>query len=321
MKFKSLQSVDGLKKDVRETKTMDFPFLGGRKDRIEELEREVDQLKDRIEELEEEKDSLQERFESEKERRSKVSAEKQEAERKLKKLRQKLEVQDKQDKQNEEDERALHEFRHLELEEARDILSKLDSVSSESDDMVTVYSQGKLSDIEDYRGLKNTLEAEYISAVDLDSPVVAFIDGSLFSTVIKLRPFFRSRWYLGEEFNLSDIWNFMEEEKIWVILSAGKSRIIREKDGDILETEEVKTRVDHKHTQGGYSQKRFERKRDEQIEEHIQAVQAEIDVDDYFVLGERNLCKKLDGTYLGGFDGKRSLSDDLYGFQIMEDHG
>lgn len=299
---------------------MDFPLFNSKKERIQSLEEEIERLEHEIEELQEERDSYMRRFESEKERRSKLSTEKQEAQKELKKLRQKIEA-DEQEKAEEPVETGKSSFKNLKIEEAKEVISKLSTVESDTDDMVTVYSEEKISEIDDFRGLKNTLNSDQISSIDYSSPYIAFLDDNLFRTVLRTRPFFRSEWILSDSFRIERLSGFIEEEKTWVVVSAGESKVIEEQDGEIIQTEKVKNRVDHKHTQGGYSQKRFERKREEQIEEHLDKLREKIPEEDFYILGEKRLCRKLEGKYLGGFDDNRKPVDALYGFQINSEHG
>jgi hypothetical protein len=99
-------------------------------------------------------------------------------------------------------------------------------------------------------------------------------------------------------------------------VSAGETKILRESCGDFEIVEHVKSRVDRKHSQGGYSQGRFERKREEQIENHLDRVE-ELLPDGALLMGEKGLCDRLPGRHVGGFDRNRSLKDELYKFSAV----
>jgi hypothetical protein len=132
---------------------------------------------------------------------------------------------------------------------------------------------------------------------------------------ISCRPFFDAEWSSSSSFSLDQVSEFVEEDKVWAKVSAGNSKVFRESNGDLELVEHVKDRVNRQHRSGGFSQGRFERKRDEQIEGHLDNLREVLPEDEQvFLVGERGLCKELPGEYLGGFDPNRSDLDALYGF-------
>lgn len=284
-----------------------------KQERIDELEEEIERLKQQIDELKEEKKSYKERFQAEKERRSELSRKKQEAEKELKKLKQRSrEALD--EKPDEDDEPASAE--NISLQKAKRILAKLEDYNSPEEDLVTVYTPGKLGKLADTQGLKNSIsrkEYEFIS----DEEFVGFVDPDLVQVKLKTRPFFSPKWSRGDSFRVEELIEFIEEEKQWAVVSAGETQIIREKNGEILERDEVGTRVDRKQKKGGFSQGRFERKRQEQIDEHLKQVKEKIS-ENTLLVGEERLCKELSGEFLGGFDDSRNFVDALYGFLLQE---
>lgn len=119
-------------------------------------------------------------------------------------------------------------------------------------------------------------------------------------------------------FSVGELEDFVGKEKIWVKVSAGNSKVFRESDGELELLEHVKDRVDRQHSSGGFSQSRFERKRDEQIQGHVKNVDIAIpDEGEVFLVGEKDLCRDLPGQYLGGFDPNKSDLEALYGFGVM----
>mgnify|MGYP002763041299 CR=1 FL=1 len=75
----------------------------------------------------------------------------------------------------------------------------------------------------------------------------------------------------------------------------------------------MKTRVDNQQKKGGFSQRRIERKRDEQLEAHIEKTEELLEeFEDVNLLGNKKLCKDLQGEYLGGFDSSRSPGPMLF---------
>lgn len=283
-----------------------------------ELEEKIDRLEKKVEELEEEKQRMENRFEAEKERRSELANKKQEAEKRLKKLGQKLEArQEDEEEQELPTEEKEPERADLTLEEVRSGLDKLESVRSEEEDLLTVYSSEKISDINDLRALKNYASKDTMERLEEYESFVAFTDELFLDVLLEMRPFFESEWVADGSFKTSKVQEFIESDKTWVIVSAGSTRIVKEVNGQVKEIENVKTRVDRKHTQGGFSQGRFERKREEQIQNHLDAVREELEADEPLLVGDRKLCQQLDGEYLGGFDDNRPLIDALYSFRLV----
>jgi len=283
-------------------------------EKIQELEKEKKQLQQKIEELEDEKESYRERFEAEKERRSKLSAEKQKTEEEINKLQQKLENSSEETKETKEISNVERE--EISLEEARRILEKFSTIQSPENDLITVYSPEDIGELADQQGLKGSVSKQNYNFMSEDSSFAAFMDEDFLGIKLKTRPFFKPEWKLKEEFDTSRISSFIEEEKEWAAVSAGETTIFQEKNGEILEKKEVSSRVDSKQKKGGFSQGRFERKRQEQIDEHVRMVEEKIG-EDTFLVGEKSLCKKLPGTYLGGFNGDREFVDALYNFRLI----
>jgi len=191
-------------------------------------------------------------------------------------------------------------------------------VESPEKDMVTVLSPEKLEEIDDLKGLRNTLEPEQLDNIQGKKSFIAFFDPDIFSVVLKTRPFFDSEWILNESFSPERILKFIDSEKTWVLVSAGETRIYSEEFGDYEEVESVKSRVNRKHGKGGFSQGRFERKREEQIEQHLEEVEEVLeDKEKIYLLGDKRLCERLPGEHLGGFDPNSSPPELFYSFQLI----
>lgn len=284
---------------------MKFPW-SSRKEKLEELEEEVDRLEDEVE-------SWRNRFEAEEDRRKQLSREKQEAEKELNRLKDRIRSLE----EGEEDEVSgeKNRFEEVEYERAKRILEKLGTFRGEN--IYTVHARDGLAGL-DRQELKNSLTREDLIFVqDLESSV-AFVDPDLFSLAFRTRPFFEPGFHAGEKFETGKLLEFMEEEKTWVLASLGDTKIFRETNGEYELLDEVKSRVDREHSKGGFSQGRFERKREEQVSEHAEAVNEELeDMENIYLLGNENLCSELPGEYLGGFDPNRKKPGAFYGFQLV----
>lgn len=280
-----------------------------------EKEDRIQKLEEKLEKAGEEKEKWENRFEAEKERRSKLSKEKQEAEEKINRLKDKLEgLNSSEEKKEVEDGEEKSEKKDLNFGEARKVIPKLASIESSEEDLVTVYHTGDADDFDDLRGLKNSITGEQFNSIS-DPGIYLFDEDQVFDIFMDCRPFFDAEWRSGGGFSLARVSEFMEQEKIWAKVSAGNSKVFRESNGGLELVEHVKDRVNRQHRSGGFSQGRFERKRDEQIEGHLENLREVLpDEEQVFLVGERDLCMDLPGEYLGGFDPNRSDLEALYGF-------
>ena len=283
-----------------------------------ETQEKLEELKQEIEELEEEKKKYREQLTAEKERRSKLSSEKQEAEEKLNKLQDKLRNYESVEK--EEETGRKYRWEKPRFEQLKKNLEKLSSVESPEEDLVTVLSPTKVSDLPDLKGLKNSLSKSTYTHISSEKSFIAFLDEEFFQVVLKSRPFFESDWMLENNFSAEKLLDLINSEKYWALVSAGRTRVFEEQGGYFEEVEDLKTRVENQQKKGGFSQGRFERKRDEQIEEHLERAENVLeDLENVKLLGERSLCEDLSGEYLGGFDSSKSPGPDMfYGFRLKK---
>jgi predicted RNase H-like nuclease (RuvC/YqgF family) len=288
---------------------MKFPW--NRKQKIEEMEKQLEEMQNKLEKKEKEKEKFKNRFEAEKERKAKLATQKQEAEEKLNKMQDNGTEEDSLNEGSSENSSTSHE---ISVEKVKALLEKLESMKSPKKDFVSIYCPGKLSYLPDVKGLKNTVSREKYEFIS-DEGFLAFIDPDLINVKLSSRDFSSPKWETSREFRTQDLREFISKKKKWAVISAGNSIVIEEADGEILEKEEIESRVDRNQKKGGYSQDRFERKREEQIEEHLDQVEEKIK-EETLLLGEKRLCKKLPGNFLGGFDDSKGLVSALYGFRI-----
>jgi len=306
--FKSLLLYKGLNWLDAQFLSMKLPWKE-RKERIKELEKQV-------EKLEKEKEKLDKRFKAEKKRRKKHTRQKQEAEEQLNRLKDKIRSIEKDD--TEEKEEVGGKFQEVSFGKAYRTIRKLGSLNSEQKDFVTVRSPNRVEDIDDLKGLKNAVtKKQYREISDKDS-FIGFLDRDIPGILVKTVPFFEPGYSIEKGFDTEEFMNFVKKEKHWVLVSAGDTKIYREKEGTYEEVESVKSRIDRSHSSGGFSQGRFERKREEQIESHLEEVKQEMeDLENIYLLGDKRYCKILPGTYLGGFNPNRGKPGQFYRFQIQ----
>lgn len=276
-------------------------------DRSEELEA-------RIDELEEELDRCRERFKAEDKRRSELARKKQESEEELNRLRDQL--RNLKDTDRDYDKEETTEMAPAGFKPVKNLVRRLSGMESDEKDLVTVYATN-LEEIDDFKGLKNSLSGEAISTLKKRNDFIAFTDDQFINHVIATRPFFEPSWTLDTKFDTGELLEFIQAEKHWALVSAGNTRIFHEENGVYQELDPVKSRVDHSHSQGGFSQGRFERKREEQVKEHLERVEERVkELENVKLLGERRHCKQLTGDYLGGFDPQKEPPEVFYNFRV-----
>jgi len=282
-----------------------------------EKQKKIEQLESKIQDLEKEKDKLENQYEAEKDRRSKLSRDKQEAEEKLNRLQDKLEGLKGEKVEESEEDRS--EMESIGFEEAYGLFKKLSTVKSEKEDLVTVYCPGRFEDFDRRKDLKNSVDKDVFENLSGRKSFIAFVDRDLGSWIIETRPFFSESMSISESFDCSEALEFIEGRKYWVLVAAGDTKIFRESEGVLEEIEHLKSRVDRKHSKGGFSQGRFERKRDEQINQHISEVKEFVEdlEDETFLLGDTRFCEEIPGKRLGGFDPNKGGPEQFYGFRLL----
>ncbi len=279
-------------------------------------EEKIEELEEKIKELEEEKERLESQYEAEKERRSELSRKKQEAEEDLNRLEDKLEGLKGEKKSEKEDEDEGLE--DVGFDTGYRLLKKLSTIEDEREELVTVQCPGKFAGFDRRKDLKNSLGKKEFQQLSGYRSFAGFFDGDLGNWLLETRPFFDEELDISGRFDVSDLVEFVEREKIWVLLSAGDTKIFREEGGTVEEVETLKSRIEKQHSKGGFSQGRFERKRDEQIEQHLGEVKEFLEglEGDVYLLGDQRFCEKVPGKRLGGFDPNRRRPEQFYSFRL-----
>lgn len=288
---------------------MKLPWNNGKEERIEELEQ-------KLENLEEEKEKIQNQYEAEKDRRSKLSREKQKAQEELNRLKDK--VKGLKGKQKEKKESKNTQLNDISYRKAYSLLKKLSTIEDEKEELVTVQSPRKFEGFDRKKDLKNSVGKGTFKELSGRKSFTAFLDEDLGNWLIETRPFFREKMSISRNFETSEMLEFMEREKIWVLLSAGNTKIFRESQGEVEEVEHLKSRIEEKHSKGGFSQGRFERKRKEQISQYMDEVKEFVEGldEEVFLLGDERFCEKVPGKRLGGFDPNRKRPEQFYGLRL-----
>lgn len=160
-------------------------------------------------------------------------------------------------------------------------LSKLSSFYSPADDLLTVYlPQGtRLSDLLSEKIL-DMIEEEPLNLLERLNPetgLVLFYDlhRMICEAIVPPFPVPSSFWQLGNRFETSFLEDILSKDyrMLVLVLHAGESFIGFAPDARVFDTEElVRSSVKEKHSKGGFSQRRFERLREEDIAHHMNKV-------------------------------------------------
>jgi len=276
----------------------------------------IEELEEKIEDLTEEVERWKKRYQKCDEKRSQLARKKQEAEEERNKLRDKLESLKKEETlQKNETETELTE---ASLEDVKQLLSLMNQIESESETFVTCYHNNSK---ENKDKLASKVYSNWFDQVKNYENFIGFFGNNLISYVIKSRPFYKEAVINKNTFDFTQIKEFIEKEKIWVVVEAGESKIIKESDGEYEILNTIKNRINRQHSKGGFSQSRFERKREEQIENHIKELKSVLKkFDEFYLIGNQRICKKIDAEYWGGFDDNKNLINSLYNFRFKKLH-
>ncbi|MXV63630.1 hypothetical protein GS429_16500 [Natronorubrum sp. JWXQ-INN-674] len=273
-------------------------------------------LKERIDELEEENERLQNRYEAESERRSEAATARQDAEEELNRLEDRIAQLEGELERVTEDETGLEFRRREQLRGSRlaEVFDRLTSVRTEP--------EGALTAVIDEDDGVDTLQTELdgdlegvldsrIALVDDAAPCVLCVDDAGLVAATLDPPAVPDR-----DATEAIAWNDrFSLEREWFLPTGRYALALVRTDLFALGVYEGDDRVDYRgfesdvkgsHSKGGFSQARFERIRDDQIDDHLErcadaladglttdANADEDDTDRLFVVGQRGVVDTL----------------------------
>jgi hypothetical protein len=270
------------------------------------------ELKARIEELEEEKRHLERRLDAESDRRADAVTARQEAEERVNRLEDRIaDLEGKLDAEGEAadlDPRATESLRDDRLDAVLDRLRSLDAGAEGAltamvgetagaakppsrGDAATDGSRGTPDVITELLGDRSPL-------VDRAAPCLVCVDDARVVSVALSPPLAPDpfvEW--GSGFRLDDDWFHPADGLTVALVRSDVFAVGVYDDGDLTDVETVETDVQATHSKGGFSQSRFERRRDEQIATHLDDVRSVLDrrdPDRLVLLGERTVLDDLD---------------------------
>lgn len=192
----------------------------------------------------------------------------------------------------------------LSLQAIQAYLSKLKSFHAPADDLLTAYlpSGTRLSGVISEKVLER-VEEENLTLLDrleTETGLVLFYDihRMICEAIAPSFPVTSSSWQLGDSFEVSLLEEILNKDyrMLVLVLHAGESFIGFAPDARVFDTEElIRSSVKEKHSKGGFSQRRFERLREEDIAHHMDKVIEALDR----VLEENKLidCVILSGDF------------------------
>ncbi|MCK4476217.1 MAG: hypothetical protein KAU16_05770, partial [Methanophagales archaeon] len=284
-----------------------------------ELEKKIEILQTRINELESENKLLSTRLSKQEVRFKKAVSDKQEADLALKKAEKKIEnLEHTLENLNEEKQKTdklTHTFKRavtLTNAQSCDLLFQIGSIRSRSEDLVTVYLRPDEL-VTDLNEFESTIELDQdvkylMQRIESATGMALFYDMKRMGMVRMLMtppfPIGESGWKLDRVFDTTQLQELLEQNLVIGILlaHAGETFIGISNREAFIDYKVVRSSVKEKHTKGGWSQRRFERLRDEDIKHHAEKARAVFEalVDEYktelkmvVASGEHNLIKEI----------------------------
>ena len=257
-------------------------------------------LTERIDELDEEKRHLERRAEAEEERRAEAATARQAAEERVNRLEDRIaELEDRVERTEGDD--ADLDFRGVETvrgDRLAAILDRLDSVETGPEAALTAMVDAE-------RALPEAVEnafGDHASLVGQAAPCLAVTDdagvvSAAFAPPVAPEPF--SEWADG--FRLDREW-FLPTGRFALALVRSDLFALGTYEGrERGAFEGFESDVKGDHSKGGFSQGRFERRRDAQIDEHLEkceaaiaSLEADSEVERLFVVGEKTLLGEFE---------------------------
>ncbi len=249
------------------------------------------ELKETIAILEEEKSTLEARLEKESKRRKDAVTERQEAQRQVNKLEDRIEQLEDRVERLQSDDPGLRFSRQTELRGDRltEVLDRIESFATEPEGVLTAY-------VDDGTNLPRDIReafGERAALVSRAAPAIAVTDDAgLFSLCI--RPPVTPEPFIGWGSRCTIDRGWLEPRGEYTLALVRSDLFAM---GTYNGTERTAfhgfdSQLKSQHSKGGFSQGRFERLRNEQIDDHLDRCQAalkERETENLYVVGERSV--------------------------------
>ncbi|MFC6955233.1 Vms1/Ankzf1 family peptidyl-tRNA hydrolase [Halorubellus litoreus] len=255
-------------------------------------------LKDRIDELEDEKRRLREQYEAEERRRSEAASARQDAEERVNRLEDKIaqlegEVERERDRGDGDASLSYRRVEMLRGERLDAVLARLRSVDAGAEGALTAYV-----DDDDLPEAVADAFGDRAALVQRAAPCLAVADdaGVVSATLdVPAPPAAFCEW--GDGFRVDDEWMRPTGSFALALVRAGVFAVGEYDGRDRVSFRGFRSDVKGDHSKGGFSQGRFERRRDAQIDEHLADCEAairDVDPDRLYAVGDARLVDALD---------------------------
>jgi hypothetical protein len=245
----------------------------------------INSLEAQLKQLILEKDSITARLEAKEEIARKAVSQKQVVEEELNAANKKIETLEyelSKMRQKKASELNFRNISNISRQAMNRYLFQISSIRAMENSLITVYLKSGESlshldnsnDLIDSLGLKNI---SFIDKMESSTGILVFYDTNqmIQEAVVPFLPLESSSWKLENSFDTAPLQNLIEKEVNLLILliHAGESFIgITGSPDSFTSHQIVRSSVKGKHTKGGWSQRRFEKLRDEDIQHHLEKV-------------------------------------------------
>ena len=258
------------------------------------------ELKDRIEELESAKHHLERQLDAEQERRADAVADKQGAEERVNQLEDRVEeLEDRVERASEGDTEVELGFRQVsDATGARtaDLLDRLRGVEAGQEGALTAF----VPNADALPAAVTEQFEDHAALVRRAAPAVVVADDASLVAAALRPPIAPDEGFCewDSEFHLDDAWFRPAGRVGFALVRSDVFAVGTYEDGDRVAFEGFESDVMGAHSKGGFSQDRFERRRDSQISEHLEEVSEVLadvadDTDRLVVVGEKSILGRV----------------------------
>jgi len=253
------------------------------------------ELKARIEELEEEKRHLERRLDAESERRADAVTARQTAEERVNRLEDRIaDLEGRLDEGGDEvaADLAPRGVESLHGDRLDAVLNRLRSVEAGPEGALTAFVD------DDVPAAVSDLLGDRTPLVDRAAPCLVCVDDARLVSVALDPPLAPEAFVAWDDgFRLDDDWFHPPDGLTVALVRSDLFAVGVYEDGELADVETVETDVKSAHSKGGFSQSRFERRRNDQIAAHLDDCRAVLDRRDperLVLLGERTVLDDID---------------------------
>jgi hypothetical protein len=246
--------------------------ISGKKDlkeKVTDMEEEIESLEDKIREKEETNNNLQEKIKRLEDKKSTEIKKKQEAFQKRNRLQDKVEqLEDRISKENKEEDKEIDNYESYEIpkSETREFLKAVSGIEFDNKRILSAYVEDDMSLDE-----LNKFSDRVKRLVRSNCPCIAYID-KFGATNLIIEPSIKPKTFVSwDKSPKIESWWFHNPSTYTIcVVRSDTFALGNFSNGEIKEFTGFKSRVKNNHSKGGFSQSRFERIRDKQIDEHIE---------------------------------------------------